>query len=487
MALTLSARRLADLLGPLDHAGPAYREIADRIRLLVVDGRVADGSRLPSERELATALDVSRTTTTRVYAELRDAGLLESRQGSGSVVRLPLGASSTSSLIVTPNDAGTIAMTYAAPAGPPGLARAFESAAAKLPGLLATTGYLPDGLPVLREVLAQRYTEVGLPTDPDQIVVTSGAMGAISLLARTLVSPGQRVVVEGLSYPHAHDSFRAAGGRLSALPVDRSPWDTDALSSVLAGSPHRAAYLIPDFHNPTASVMGDEQRTAWARELRRHDVVPVVDESLRELNLDGIELPPVFARYDPRSIVIGSSSKAFWGGLRVGWIRAPREAVMPLVQARMMDDLGTSAFDQLVVAELLTEGGQTAAAGRARLRAARDHLLAELARELPDLQAPCPSGGLSLWVTLPERMSSRLVSAASRHGLLLTPGPRFFSASGTAGERHLRLPYNQSHEILTEAVARLRTAYDEVLGSDATSESAAGRPTTRTQTLEMIA
>ncbi|MBD8608069.1 PLP-dependent aminotransferase family protein [Aeromicrobium sp. CFBP 8757] len=484
MAPIVSARRLAELLGGLDRVGPAYREIADRLRLLIVDGRVADGTRLPSERELAVAMDVSRTTTTRVYAELRDAGLVRSRQGAGSVVRLPLESSTASSLIVDADDADTIALTYAAPIGPPGLARAFETAAAKLPGLLSTTGYLPDGLPVLREVLAQRYTDGGLPTDPDQIVVTSGAMGAISLLARTLVSPGQRVVVEGTGYPHAHESFAAAGARLSPLPVDGSPWDTEALTSVLAGSPHRAAYLVPDFHNPTAAVMTDAERTTWARELRRHDVVPVVDESLRELNLDGVDLPPVFATYDPRAMLIGSSSKSYWGGLRVGWIRAPRDAVMPLVQARMMDDLGSSAFDQLVLSELLVEGGQTAAAGRARLRAARDHLLAELARELPDVQAPCPAGGLSLWVTLPHRMSSRLTTAAARHGLLLTPGPRFFTRPGTAGERHLRLPYNQSHETMTEAVARLRSAYEEVTGARPADTPSPSAPA---KTLEMIA
>ena len=483
MAQTLSARRLADLLGPLDRVGPAYREIADRLRLLVVDGRVADGSRLPSERELATALGVSRTTTTRVYAELRDAGLLQSRQGSGSIVRVPLATSSASSLIVTPDNADTIAMTYAAPIGPPGLTRAFETAVAKLPGLLATTGYLPDGLPVLREVLAQRYTDGGVPTEPGQIIVTSGAMGAISLLARTLVSPGQRVVVEGMGYPHAHDSFVAAGARLSPLPVDRSPWDTEALATVLSGAPHRAALIVPDFHNPTASIMSDAERIEWARQLRRHDVVPVVDESLREINLDGVELPPVFATYDPRALLIGSSSKAYWGGLRVGWIRAPRDAVMPLVQARMMDDLGSSAFDQLVLSELLVEGGQTAAAGRSRLRAGRDHLLSELARELPDLHAPCPAGGLSLWVTLPERMSSRLTTAAARHGLLLTPGPRFVTRPGSVGERHLRLPYNQSHATLTEAVARLRAAYDDVIGAGTLAPSSA----TPSKTLEMIA
>lgn len=458
----LSARTVANLLGTLDGHGPAYQEIADRLRLLITDGRVADGARLPSERELATALGVSRTTTTRAYAQLRDAAMLVARQGSGTVVAVPMSASTSSSLIITPDDAHTIALTYSAPVGPPGLSRAFAAAAEKLPGLLTTTGYLPDGLPVLREVLAQRYSDGGLPTSPSQIVVTSGAMGAISLLARSLLTAGQRVVVEGTSYPHAHESFAAAGARLSPMPLGETPWDPPALASILAGAPHRAAYLIPDFHNPTGAVMSHDEREAWAHHLRRHDVVPIVDESLREINLDGVDLPPVFAHYDPRAILVGSSSKTFWGGLRVGWIRAPHPQVMPLVQARMMDDLGTSAFDQLVLAELLSEGGQTAAAGRARLRAARDHLLAELARELPDIVAPCPPGGLNLWLTLPGRHSSRLAAAAARHGLLLTPGPRFVTQSGAVGERHLRLPYTQSHETLTEAVRRLRIAHDEV-------------------------
>lgn len=467
----------------MDFAGPAYREIADRIRLLALDGRVVDGSRLPSERELAQVMGISRTTTSRAYAELRDSGLLRSRQGSGSIISLPISASSASSLIVTPNDADTIPMTFSAPSGPPGLARAFESALTKLPGLLATTGYLPDGLPALREILAQRYTDGGLPTDPDQIIVTSGGMGAISLLARTLVSPGQRVVAEGIGYPHAYDSFEAAGGRLSVLPVGDTPWDTEALASILKGAPHRAAYIIPDFHNPTAAIMSDEDRGIWAHELRRHDVLPIVDESLRETGLDGIELPPVFATYDPRAILIGSSSKAYWAGLRVGWLRAPREAIMPMVQARMMDDLGTSAFDQQVFVELLLEGGQTRAAGHARLRAARDHLLSELAQQIPDIEAPCPSGGLSLWTTLPDRISSRLSAAAARHGLLLTPGPRFFTRATAAGERHIRIPYSQTKETLTEAVRRLRLAYEEVVGTRETHAP----PVDSSATLELIA
>ena len=483
MPLTLSATRLARLLGGSDSIGPAYKDLAERIRLLVVDGRVPDGSRLPSERALADALGVSRTTTTRVYAELRDTGLLHSKQGSGSIVRLPLSASHASSLIVAPHDTDTIAMTFSAPLAPPGIARAFEAAAQKLPGLLATTGYLPDGLPALREILAQRYTDRGLPTEPGQIVVTSGAQGAISLLGRAMLRPGQRIIVEGTSWPHAPESFSSLGARLTSMPVGETPWDTTALGEAIRSAPHTAAYIIPDFHNPTGAVMSDSERGAWARELNRHDIVPIVDESLREVNLDGVELPPSFASYDPRAIIVDSMSKSYWGGLRIGWARVPLDLVMPLIQARMNQDLGTPGFEQLVVAELLTEGGQTAAAGRARLRAGRDHLLSELAMSLPEIVAPCPTGGSSLWLTLPDRMSSRLTAAADRHGLILTPGPRFFTSPVPVSERHLRLPFMPALDILTEAVQRLRLAYDEVTGL----REAHRGPVDTSDTLELIA
>ena len=149
MTVTISAARLAAALAPAQ--GVAYRDLADQIRLLIVDGRINAGARLPSERELATATGLSRTTTARAYAELREAGLLLSRRGSGSVVRLPFAESSASSLIESSDDDSGIAMTYAAPVAPAGLGRAFEAATARLPGLLSTSGYLPDGLPALRE------------------------------------------------------------------------------------------------------------------------------------------------------------------------------------------------------------------------------------------------------------------------------------------------------------------------------------------------
>lgn len=455
--MATTARTLTAMLGPLPGKRPAYLELADALRLLIVDGRLTAGSRLPGERELAVALGLSRTTTTRAYQHLRDAGFATARRGSGTVVALPLAQSSASSLIVESNDPSAIAWTYSAPPAPAGTARAFERAAVALPGLLTSTGYLPDGLPALREAIARTYDDRGLPTDPSQIVVTAGAMGAISLVTRTLLRRGDRVIAEGLSYPHGIDALRAVGARVGALPVLENPWATEEFARLAAGGA-RAAYLIPEFHNPTAAVMTAAQREQIARSATRSGMTVIVDESLHAVNLDGVTLPPPYATFDPGAISIGSSSKPFWGGLRVGWIRAPQHLVMPLIQTRMASDLGASAFEQLVVTELLTEGGQTAASGRARLRSGRDLLLSLLAEQLPDFETYCPAGGLNLWVRLPGLLSSALVTAAAQRGLLLTPGPRFFTQPGQAGERYLRLPFVMGSAELTEGVHRLADA-----------------------------
>lgn len=465
MTSFLPATRLAALVGPGPWRSPVYADLAERVRLLVLDGRVADGTRLPSERELAAALGVSRTTTARVYADLRERGVLRSRRGSGSTVHVPAQDSHASSLLTTGTGPGTIALTYSAPAGPPGLAGAFAAAQEQLPGLLATSGYLPDGLPVLRELIAQRYRDRGLPTDPGQVVVTNGAMGALSLAFRTLVRPGDRALVEGLSYPHAYDALQASGARLTALPVGEHPWDVQALTTALRGRRHAVAYLVPDFHNPTAAVMDERTRVEWARLLRRHDVLPVVDESLREVNLDDVELPASFASHDPRAVLVGSASKELWGGLRIGWARLPHHLVTPFLQRRMTLDLGSSAFEQLVVAELMRGDGSDAAHRRATARQARDHLLSGLARRLPALRAARPPGGLNLWVELPERVSTPLVAAAERHGLLLTPGPRFHAGAG--GENRVRLPYTLPEPVLDEALERLAAAWDQLQGAPA--------------------
>ena len=192
--VNLSARALASALGGWRglSASPAYAALADRIRLLVLDGRLALGTRLPAERELAAQLTLSRTTISAAYAELRDSGYLESLRGSGSVVRLPNRGAVPLETIAPPE---FLDFSKATMPAVPAVAAAAERAAALLPSYLGESGFDPIGLRALRQALADRYTARGLPTDADELMITIGAQHAIGLLARTLLARGDRALV----------------------------------------------------------------------------------------------------------------------------------------------------------------------------------------------------------------------------------------------------------------------------------------------------
>lgn len=457
----LSARRLATIIDTWESgAGPAYRRMADRIRTAVMDGRIPTGTRLPSERALADMTGVSRTTTTRAYEALRSTGLARTRHGSGTIIEVPLGAAGSTSMLGRPSRPDGVALTAAATEAPDGFASLVERAMRSLPALLATDGYLPDGLPVLRERLAARFTAQGLATEPDQVVVTTGAQSALSLLVSVLVRPGDRVMVEGCGYPHAFDMLGRAGARLVPLPVGATPWRLEDVARIAPAA--QAAFLVADFHNPTGALMSSDDRRDIARALSSAGITTIVDETLRDVNVSGVPMPEPYATHDPRAIVVGSAAKSLWGGLRIGWIRAPRSLVPKLVQERLIRDLGTAALDQLVVATAL-EDGEILPAGRAAdLRLRRDALIEAVGRRLPDWQLNRPDGGLSVWATLPDPVSSELAVAADAEGLTLTPGPRFFPTHPALGESRLRLPFVLPPQQLDDAVARLARAWDRV-------------------------
>jgi transcriptional regulator, GntR family len=187
--VSLSARALASALGNWRGlaSSAAYAALADRIRLLVLDGRLALGTRLPAERELAAQLSLSRTTISAAYAELRDSGYLESLRGSGSIVRLPSRGPVPHDTIAPPEFLDFSRATLPAV---PHVTAAAERAAALLPSYLSESGFDPMGLRALRQALADRYSARGLPTDADQLMITVGAQHAIGLVARTLLSRG---------------------------------------------------------------------------------------------------------------------------------------------------------------------------------------------------------------------------------------------------------------------------------------------------------
>lgn len=457
----VTATNLAGLIGPLTGERPAYRALANRLRLLIVDGRVLAGTRLPSERDLTTALGVSRTTVTRAYAVLRESGYVRARHGSGTVADLPSGTIRRGTGVsLFPAEVGDeiIDLTCAATRAPQGVAEAYAAALADLPAYLAGAGYLTLGVPELRRVIAERYTARGLPTSPDEILVTSGAVAAMAVASRAFVRPGDRVLFETPTYPNTVESLRRTGARLSAIPVHSNGWDTDGYRSALRSLNPKAAVLIPDFHNPTGAFMPEEQRAEFGAALQRQGTVTLIDETIAEVRLDEMASAAPFAAHHPGAITIGSASKSHWGGLRLGWLRARADLLARLLDARVTIDLGAPVLEQLVLLHLMRQSPGLAPMRAAELAVARDTAVQALHAHLPQLDFVVPHGGLCLWMHLPTGSASRIVEAAEHEGLLLAAGNRF-AVTGTL-DRWLRLPYVLPPDQLTEAVTRLAAAME---------------------------
>nr|WP_240895312.1 PLP-dependent aminotransferase family protein [Kineococcus siccus] len=447
------------MLGPWRDRSPAYAALADRVRLLVLDGRLAVGTRLAAERDLATTLGVSRATVSAAYAALRDTGHVVSVRGSGTVVQ-PLDRAATATLTVRPAhpDADVLDLTNAAMPAVEGFQAAVERALLRLPPHLAGHGYEMQGVPELREAVAARYTARGLRTRPDEVLVTIGAQHAIALLARTFLTPGDRVLVESPTYPTAVQALTAAGGRPVQVPVGREGWDDDALHDAFARARPRLAYLVPDFHNPTGAVMPAAQRRRVEELGARHGTRVVVDESMADLSFAESAAP--WVPFPGDVVHVGSLAKSVWGGLRLGWIRADAATIRELLHRRSPTDLGTPVLDQLVGAELLPALDGYTDRRRGTLRAAHDALHAALADRLPQWDAPRVDGGFSTWVNLGEPVSSSLVLAARSRGLLLSPGPRF-GVDG-AYERHLRVSFTLPPGRMRRVVDVLADAWEDV-------------------------
>ncbi len=458
----ISGPRLAHLLGRWRGGGrPSAVDLAAALRLLLLDGQLAPGLRVPSEREFAAATGTSRALATAAYNRLRAEGLLASRRGAGSWTTLP-GTGRGGRLVPTPDH--LIDLAHAAPPAPAGLAAAVEAVRPAFAAQLAGHGYLPHGLPDLRAHIAERFTARGLPTFPEQVLVTHGAQHAFGLVLRTLTVPGDRVLVENPTYPNALDAIRAAHARTVPVGLDAGAgWDVDAIGAALRRSTPALAYLVPDFQNPTGLRMPETTRAAVAAHLRATRTPVVVDETLVELDLDGGPAPsPLAAVVGDLAITIGSASKAFWGGLRLGWLRAPAKVVARLVAARSATDLGCPVFEQLLLAELL-DRPDLIPDRIDPLRAARGTLLAALQQHCPQWTVRSPPGGLSLWCRLDAPASTRLAVLAEQHGVQLVPGSRF-SAHGRL-ERWLRVPFTLPPETLTAAVERVALAWSATAGA----------------------
>lgn len=462
MSGSLNPTAMVRLLGAWNTgAAPAYRELADVVRLLVMDGRIPLDVALPSERALAVTLGVSRTTVTAAYASLREQGFLSGGQGSRGRTGIPHRTVPVSGPGLAVPD-GILDLAYASlPATGEVVHRAFADALIDLPALLPGFGYDAIGLPPLREAIADRYTAAGIPTTAAQILVTSGAQHALNIILRTLAGRQQKVLVEHPSYPNALDAIRASGSRTVPVPMPSAGdasgagWDIEGMVAAMHHQRPAMAYLVPDFHNPTGRVMSNLQRRRLVREAAGTGTVLVVDETLRELNLDAVTTSPL-AAFSPAVVTIGSLSKSHWAGLRTGWIRAEEDLISRFVQARTTMDLGGPVVEQLAAVRLVRAFTEPLDARLDELRRNRSALLGLLAEHLPDWHVERPRGGLTVWCRLPTASSTALTVIAPDFGVRLAAGPRF--GVGGAFEHFMRVPYTLAPAQLETAVLALRDA-----------------------------
>jgi DNA-binding transcriptional MocR family regulator len=467
MRQSISATRLVGLVEGFDR-DPAYLGLAAAIQLLIGDGRLAQGVKLPSERELADLLHVSRTTVSAAYVQLREDGFAVARHGSGTFSALPehidraLDRALTPGgrLSATPVGGNIIDLNCAATSAAAGVASAYAKAASEISGYLGGQGYFPGGLPALQLAVARSFEARGLPTTPDQIIITPGALSAVAIVAHAFVTRGARVLVENPVYPNATSVLRRLGARLVEAPVvasDEFGWDTESLSEIITTERPSLAYLVPEFQNPTGHLMTDEQRAALARAFAAVGTIAIVDEAHHALLLDGDDMPAPFASYSPSAITVGSASKSVWGGLRVGWIRAPLNMVPNLIEARLAIDLGVPVFEQLVTTHVLADFDRIVADQRDRLRIQRAALAEAVSAELPDWSFRLPHGGLCLWCELPRPLATDLVAASEQVGVIVAPGPVFAASGGL--NRFVRIPWTRPADELATAVSKLAEAW----------------------------
>jgi DNA-binding transcriptional MocR family regulator len=439
--------------------GPLYVLLAARLRRLIDDGDLPPGTALPPDRVLAGGLAVGRSTVVAAYDLLRQDGRITRTQGSGTHVAgvAPAIPHDTTSApvflhLLEPKDDVLLLACAAPDAPPPELAEAYARILPELAATVGDIGYQPAGHAALRRAIAERYAARGIPTGPEQILVTNGGQQALALLARAYIRPGDRVLAEAPTYPGALEAFREEGAVLRPIPVG-----LDGFEAAVRQHRPALAYVIPVFQNPTGAVLTS---LAGRRLVAAADAagVPLIDdEVLADLGFPGADPPPPLAAYGDSVFSVGSLSKVVWGGLRIGWVRAPVPVIARLARLRAVHDLGGNIPAQLAAASLMPHLGAMCRRRATERKTRHDHLRAELARQLPGWDAPPVPGGQTLWVRLPRGDGASFAQTALRHGVAVLPGSGL-DPSGKSDD-YLRIHFMFGPAGLSEAVRRLARAW----------------------------
>jgi len=462
-----------------DSDRPMWFQVAEEIRHRISDGFLPPGTRLPSSRDLAQRCRLGRNTVIAAYEALLDEGWISSGVGRGTFVAVrpehengdapprtarpsPRRSVAWDALFARRCDPrlsqATLAEAHATggelyrfagavpdPANYPAreIGRIMHSVLKR--GGPETLGYgTPEGYLPLREVIARRATEHGTPVQPSDVLIVGGSQQGLDLLARLFLAPGDTVVVERPTYANATELWRLYGARVVSVPMDDSGIRADELEAIVHRVRPKFLYVMPTFQNPTGLTMDPARRRELMSVLTQTHVPAIEDHFDSDLRYTGVPLAPLRALDHAEDVVlVGSFSKILFPGFRLGWIIAPRPVRERLLEIKQTCDLATSLPAQMAVHEFCARGGLDRHLDMVRAQNAErlEAMIEAITRFFPPtVSFTRPEGGMTMWVTLPERADAvTLLQSVRTRGVLFAPGPWFFPEGG--GERHLRLSF----------------------------------------------
>ena len=324
-----------------------------------------------------------------------------------------------------------------------------------------------DGNRKLREEIAKRYIKQGMDIDADNIIITTASQQAIDLTARVFVNPGDTVVVGLPSYLGALQAFNSVRANIVGAEKDEE-LEAVVRAMCMSGKKPKFIYAIPDFQNPSGLTMTVEQRQYMVHIARKYDLLIVEDSPYREIRFEGEHQPLIATMAPERTIVLGTFSKTFVPGFRLGWVIAPKEIVYRYNIAKQSTDLCSPIFDQCVAAKYLEKGyfEKNLEKTIELYRHKRDLMLECLEKYMPEsVRWTKPEGGLFLFVQLPEGYDTKeLFKMAIDQNVAFVIGEAFFCDD--SGKNTMRLNFSFMDDAnIDEGIKRLATAIRTLFAS----------------------
>ncbi|QEL64222.1 putative transcriptional regulator [Oryzomicrobium terrae] len=433
-------------------SAPRYESLANELLLLIANGVLRAGDRLPSVRATCRSHTLSPATVLQAYYLLERRGLVEARPKSGYYVRPrparhlpePRQTRPTSEstqvdisdfvfdVLYASRDQSVVPLGSGFPSPelfPLDKLARHLGAAARHMDAWATVRDLPPGNDALRRQIALRYLAAGAPVSPQEIVITNGAMEALNLCLQAVAQPGDLVAVES---PTFYASLQAIERlQLKAVEIPTHPREgvsLTALAKVLEQQPVKACLLMLNFQNPLGSRVPEDKRRELLALLARHDVPLIEDDVYAELHFDGELLSSKTLDGAGRVLHCGSFAKCLAPGYRVGWVAAGRYT-RSVERLKFMTSLASNIPTQIALADYLQQGGFEPHLRRLRRALAQQQaqLMEAVARHFPaETRVSRPEGGYFLWLELPEGTDTLVLHRrALAQGISIAPGPIF--------------------------------------------------------------